>query len=324
MTEYTFKVRLDGITELECFKDATKDEMKILVALASKEGMRVSLESLADSLEVSVARVKSAIALFEESGVLAKCDDLLAEIEYEFDLKEKNEDSSKRSAKSIRDNNLYEMYSEIEIIFEKTLEPREIERVESLYTKCGLSVEFILTLAAYLKDKRQLLTIEGLVREATKLLNKSIDNLEALEIYIKEKNEEIAGEMEMRRLFGIQNRALVPSERKYFKKWLHDYCYSAVIIGEAYDISVTATGKLSLGYIDSILTEWHDTGCKTLEECRARVDIRKQERAKKANNNSQKRKKAVEAETPKYADFNSEDALLRALERSYGDEKKGG
>ena len=275
-------------------------------------------------MEVSVARVKSAIALFEESGVLAKCDDLLAEIEYEFDLKEKNEDSSKRSAKSIRDNNLYEMYSEIEIIFEKTLEPREIERVESLYTKCGLSVEFILTLAAYLKDKRQLLTIEGLVREATKLLNKSIDNLEALEIYIKEKNEEIAGEMEMRRLFGIQNRALVPSERKYFKKWLHDYCYSAVIIGEAYDISVTATGKLSLGYIDSILTEWHDTGCKTLEECRARVDIRKQERAKKANNNSQKRKKAVEAETPKYADFNSEDALLRALERSYGDEKKGG
>lgn len=324
MTEYTFKVKLDGITDLDCFKDATKDELKILLALASKDGGRVGLESLAADLNVSVARVKSSIALFEESGVLTKCDSLLAEIEYEFDLKEKNADSSKASAKSIRDNNLHELYREIETIFGKTLEPREIARIESLYTELGLSVEFILTLAAHLKDKHMLLTIEGLVREATKLQKKNVDNLEALEIHIKEKNEEIAGEMEMRRLFGIRDRALAASERKYFKKWLHDFCYSAIIIGEAYDISVQATGKLSLGYVDSILTGWHEAGCKTLDECRTRANIRKQERAKKANNSGHKQKKTVEAETPKYADFNSEDALMRALERSYGDEKKGG
>ena len=68
---------------------------------------------------------------------------------------------------------------------------------------------------------------------------------------------------------------------------------------------------------------WHDAECKTLEECRARVNMRKQEKSKKANKSSQKSQKTVEAEVPKYADFNSEDALLRALERSYGDEKKG-
>ena len=39
----------------------------------------------------------------------------------------------------------------------------------------------------------------------------------------------------------------------------------------------------------------------------------------KANNSSQKPNKKAEAEVPKYADFNSEDALMRALERSYGD-----
>ena len=64
----------------------------------------------------------------------------------------------------------------------------------------------------------------------------------------------------------------------------------------------------------------HDAGCKTLEECRARINIKKQSNTKKANNSSQKSKKSVEAETPKYADFNSEDALMRALERSYGED----
>ena len=46
--------------------------------------------------------------------------------------------------------------------------------------------------------------------------------------------------------------------------------------------------------------------------------IDKYENSKNVNNSSQKSKKKVEADTPKYTDFNSEDALMRALERSYG------
>ena len=80
---------------------------------------------------------------------------------------------------------------------------------------------------------------------------------------------------------------------------------------------------MSVSYMNSILTSWHDAGCKTLDECRAVTTTRKYESSKKANNSSQKSKKSIEAEVPKYADFNSEDALLRAIERSYGqaDEK---
>ena len=324
MTEYIFRVNLDGITELDCFKEASKDELKVLIAIASRQSECICAEELADTIGVSVARFKAAIALFEESGVLISCGSpFLAEVEYEFTPKEKATGCSKRSADSIRDNDLKDMFVEMENILEKTLETREIERIESLYTKKGLSIEYILTLAAFLKDTRQVLTVEGLVREANKLIGKSVDNLEHLEVYIKEKSAEVAGEKEMRNVLGIYGRAWSPSERRYFKRWMHEYCYSTVIIGEAYDITVSATGRLSLSYMDSILTGWHDAGCKTLEECIARVNKRKQEKSKKANKSSQKSKKTVEAEVPKYADFNSEDALLRALERSYGDEKKG-
>ena len=320
MTEYTFKVGLNEIIDLDCFKEASKDELKILIALKSTEGETVSIEPLAQKLGVSVARIKATIALFEESGVLTKrADDFLAEVEYEFEVKKKTCDTPLESAKSIRDNNLYELFNEIENIFGKTLETREIERIESLYTKKGLSVEYILMLAAHQNDTRMTPTIESLVREATRLQANDIDNLESLEIYLKEKADEIAGEAEMRQILGIRGRAFSKSERAFFKKWMHDYCYGTTIIGEAYDITVGATGKLSLSYMDKILTEWFKSGCRTLDDCRARVNIRKQERADKAKKSSQKSNKTVEAETPKYTDFNSEDALLKALERSYGE-----
>ena len=320
MTERTFKVNLAGITDRECFKEASKDELKILIAMAAADGKALSPESIAESLGISLARVKACITLFEEGGILTVCDDgILAEVEYEFEIKKDNRDSSVSVARSIRENDLYEMNREMERIFEKTLETREIERITSLYTKKGLSPEYILTLTAYLKDKRQVLSVEAVVREANKLIGAEIDTLEELEIYIAKKSEEIAGEMEMRRLFGIYGRTLTKSEREHFKRWMHEYCYSASIIGEAYDVTVAAINKISLPYINTILTEWHAAGCKTVEDCRARINTRKHDKANNVNNNSQKTKKNTTAETPKYADFNSEDALLRALERSYGD-----
>ena len=252
--------------------------------------------------------------------LVARGDTILAEVEYEFEpKKEKTTENKIKTANSLRDNHLQDLIQDMENLLEKTLSARETERISNLYTEKSLSPEYILTLTSFLKARRNPLTVEAIVREAGKLAEKNVTALEELEIYVKEKESEIKGEMEMRRLLGIHSRSLTPSERTFFKKWLHEFGYSSVIIGEAYDICVAATGKLSESYMDSILTGWHDAGCKTLEECRARVSIRKQEKAKKANNSSQKSKKATEAETPKYADFNSEDALMRALERSYGE-----
>ena len=149
MTEAIFKVNLTRITSLECFREASKDELKILVALIASEGEELSVDALSDELGISRARIKACITLFEESGVITKCDDrLLAEVEYEFepnsnDKKNKRENSLE-VARSIRENDLYELNREMENIFEKTLEAREIERITSLYTKKGLSPEYIL------------------------------------------------------------------------------------------------------------------------------------------------------------------------------------
>ena len=322
MTDYTFKVKLDGITELECFTDASKDELKVLIAILSLGGKSATAEEIGNIVGTSKARVMAALALFEESGVIEKRSPFLAEVEYEFEPK-KDEEEDKvgiKTSNDIRHNEeMRAAIIEIETIFGKTLTTTEVQRINSLHIQKGLSIPYILTLAAFIKDSYKSLTVNRVVTEANKLIAKNITELEGLEIYMQDKSQAVAGEEILRNLLGIFNRTLTKSERDLFKKWMHDYGYSESIIGEAYDINVNATGNRSLNYMDKILTSWHEAGCKTLDECRSKAEMHKYEGRKNANNSSQKSKKTVEAETPKYTDFNSEDALMRALERSYGD-----
>ena len=321
MTDYTFKVKLDGITELECYSDASKDELKVLIAILSLGGKSVTAEELAEIVGTSKARVKAALILFEESGVIEKCDPYLAEVEYEFAPKENDKEESLADSicELTRNREFREMLRDVEGLFEKTLTTQETQRLASLYTKKCLSVEYIMTLVSFLKERHKKLTVNRVVQEAGKLIEKNITGLEELEIYIKDKSQEVAGEEKLRNLFGIYGRTLTKSERELFEKWMHTFGYSELIIGEAYDINVSATGNRSLSYIDKILTSWHEAGCKTVEECRSKAEMHKYQGKKNANNSSQKSKKNIEAETPKYTEFNSEDALMRALERSYGD-----
>ena len=329
MSEYTFKVDLAYITELECFKEASKDELKVIIALASLGDALISLEELSDMLEISKGRVAAAIALFEESGVLTKNDGTCAEVEYEFKPKRREEMTALEAADSMqssgtkdsemRDKDLEDLYKQMEIMLEKTLETRESARISYLYKEIGLSAAYILQLANFLHDTRMRFTVETLIREAENLIKNGVNTLEELEIYVAGKSKEIKGEKEIIYALGIRNRTVSAAERKFFQKWLHEYGYGIKIIEEAYSISTVAIGKISLPYMDSILTGWYEKGCKTLEECRAESDVHKHNKTQSVKKSRQKSKKTAEAETPKYTDFNSEDALLRALERSYGE-----
>ena len=328
MTEYTFKVRLDGITELDCFREATKDELKILLAIKSLEDMPFCAESLADMLGVSAARVKAAITLFEESSVLvARGDTILAEVEYEFEpKKEKTTENKIKTANSLRDNHLQDLIQDMENLLEKTLSARETERISNLYTEKSLSPEYILTLTSFLKARRNPLTVEAIVREAGKLAEKNVTALEELEIYVKEKESEIKGEMEMRRLLGIHSRSLTPSERTFFKKWLHEFGYSSVIIGEAYDITAINTGKASFAYMDKLLSDWSTAGCKTVDDCRKRYEQAKEERdavAKERAKDTKPTRKATAKTTPRYGNFDPEEAMKQAILRSFPKKDNG-
>ena len=318
MSEYIFRTTPSALISSPDFSEASREELKVLLVLIATEGTEISVEDVASMAGVSLPRTKAAIALFVESGVVEQNEaDGTAEVVYEFKAKDEPTKTSLDIAKSIRDNNLYELEGEFERLLGKSLSTYEIGTIARMYTDKGITPQYMLTLASYLIEARGSIKLSTVERMADELTKDGIETLEELEIYITEKSREVKGEMEMRNLLGIKGRALTPTERKYFSRWLHEFGYAAVIIGEAYDICVDSTGDKSLRFMDKVITAWHDQGCKTLAECRAQHDQHTEENRQKKS--KPKKSPKEEAKTPKYAEFDSEDALMRALERSYGD-----
>ncbi len=316
MPEYTFKVNTELLTSSQCFEGASAEELRVLLAIIAHGSRGITVNALAKTAKTSPARAKAAIALFEEENILIKQDGKASDnVVFEFENNDEVLESASSTAKSIRDNDLYELLGECENLLEKSLEHREAAIITRLAAEKGLSAQYILTMLAFLTDTRTRVSVSILDREIAKRVNDGITTLEELEVYIEERSKEIKGEMELKRLFGLYS--ISPKQRAFFKKWLQEYGYSIPIISEAYDISSDATTSPSLPYIDKILTSWHNAGCKTINECRTQNELHREEYAR--SKGSKKSADTPKSNIPKYSNYDANEALMRALERSYSD-----
>ncbi len=315
MAEYLIKINTDGLCDSDAFAEATADELRVLLALIAHGEEPIDEGKLAMLAKTSKSRTKAAIALFEEEGII---EELSSDenIVYEFKAK-KSEATSLETAKSIRDNDLHELLAECENLLGGSFGYRDAAIITGLAEK-GITSEYILTMLGYLVSSRKRVTSAMLERETLAKIDKGITTLEELEVYIEDKTKEVSGEMEIRRLFGIYGRTLSPTERKFIKKWFEEYGYSAAIIGEAYDICVNSTASLSFSYIDTVLTGWHDKGCKTLAECKDEAEAHRNEY--KVKKTKKKVKEQADTNKPKYTDFDIDEAVANALARSYGND----
>ncbi len=75
----------------------------------------------------------------------------------------------------------------------------------------------------------------------------------------------------IKKALGIGNRELVESELNYIDKWVNTFGFTVDIISEACERTITATNKPSFKYADSILSNWHKSSVRTLEDV-ARLD----------------------------------------------------
>lgn len=307
--------KLHNLLEKEEFLEASLEELRVLVAYS--ELGTVNADELASVCKISRARAASALSFWREAKVIT---DSTATITEEFEERlrqgEIDEEPSRKVALDIRNNELAELISECAAIMNKSsFSTTEVKKLTALVTQYSLSEEYILTLAAYLADKRKL-TVTRLTDEALKLVGRDVDTAEALIEYVKERENESVIEKEFRKLLGIYNRSLTEREKAYFKKWSEEYGYFIDVVGEAYDICVSATSKLSLAYMDKILTAWHEASCRTLAECRKKSE---EERLKKLEEKKKKqaKKQPSEEKTLKYGSFDVKDAFKKALERSY-------
>ena len=116
------------------------------------------------------------------------------------------------------------------------------------------------------------------------------------------------------RAYGIRNREPLNSEITYFDKWMREYGFSQEIICAACERTVRQTGKLSLGYTDSILTGWKNEKITTLQDVEE-SDARFRQERKKTQQTTAGKEKSREGNTSnRFHNFHERDYDYDQLE----------
>jgi DnaD/phage-associated family protein len=100
--------------------------------------------------------------------------------------------------------------------------------------------------------------------------DKGITTYESAEEHIRELEMKLSNEGKVRAILGIYDRALTQTEKKYINIWISDKNIPLPLITEAYDRTVSQTGKLSYAYMNKILMSWCEEGIESPEQLKER------------------------------------------------------
>lgn len=308
-----YKVNLGALRTSAAIQEASKEELRVLITLISLESAPADEGEISSISSTSTPRTKAAIAFWEGAGIIGlQRDGIVEEFEERLLAGEIDEEPALKVAESIRDDSLASLIDECAAFLGvAALSTAEVKNITALVSQYKLTPDYILTLAAYLMSKDKF-SIRQLCNKAISLDKSGVSDTVALDEYIQ--NLENGKEWEYRRVLGIYGN-ISKSQKEYIRKWSEDFGYSTEILAEAYDIAMLNTGKGDLRYIDSVLTGWHEAGCKTVNECRAHSETKRAERTAKS---TEKKYTKSKPEAPRYGEFDINEAFEKALERSYG------
>ena len=170
---------------------------------------------------------------------------------------------------------------EAQRILGKMFNPSDVNIMVGMLDYLGMNEECILLLLAHCKKigKSNLRTIE---KFAYTLVDKGINDVEAMEAEICAMEAMYTFEGEVRALFGMKTRAMTSKESKMLSAWL-SFGYDISIVRMAYEITVNATGEASLPYTNAILEKWNANGWKTAAEIEAGMNAEREKRENAAN-----------------------------------------
>lgn len=185
-----------------------------------------------------------------------------------------------------QDKNIVYLLQETQSVLGKPLTPVATDTVAALYSYYGMQPDMILMLIHYCVSigKDNMRYIE---KVASDWLERGVDSHEKAEAEIVRLSQKECLENKIKASFGIYDRSLVTSEKKYIRTWLGEYKIDLALIILAYERTVEIKGKLSFPYINGILSNWHSKGITTTTE--AMKEIREKQKTapqKSQQNNS--------------------------------------
>ncbi len=204
-------------------------------------------------------------------------------------------------------------------IWGNLLNLQEVNTVLGLSDYLGLDWDYILSLIARCVEEMDRLGIKHSMRyvekQAIRFYDEGITTLDALQEKFRALDVLHSAEGKLRRLFGMGERGMTPSETKFFSTWLYDFQFDYEIIEMAYNIAVDTKGTPSKPYINSILANWNSQNLRTVTEIEAsQAAFRTEQGRKRAQASAKTGKQAAEG-----GSFDTENFFDAAVRRSLGD-----
>ena len=271
-------------------KNATGEDARVLIALAAF-GPADELD-ISEKTGMSVSAVKEALNFWRGTGV----------IKAQGETKEKTKKEEKTSSlpepescsytgeeieKICKDNQeLRNIINQAQEILQKSFSTAECNVIVYLYDYLRLDSEYIWMLCVYCKNHGHT-NLRYVEKTAIGLCDRGIDNSERLDAFLKEESKRNDVEFYIRKLFGMGERALTPTEKSYIKTWCSDYSLSKEMLEKAYNQMMENISQPSMKYMNAILTSWHRESIDTPDKAdEKQSNYKSKKKQKKENENS--------------------------------------
>ena len=260
---------------------ASKRDIKVLFAVASSEELRSDKEKLAAACGITLSELEASLSFWLGAGIIASDDENSVITENELPQKvnipdKKPETTDEAPIYTTGElNKRMESRKEISLLIDecqrllgKMFNPHEISIIVTLVDYLELDSAYIVTLVDYCSriGKKSLQYVKKL---AFGFYDEGITELPALNAKINQLEAVGSVEGEIRKLFGMSDRALTTKEKKFINTWVCDFGYGIDVIKKAYEVTVDATGKPSASYANAILERWNKEGLRDVASIEA-------------------------------------------------------
>jgi DnaD/phage-associated family protein len=175
-----------------------------------------------------------------------------------------------------QDASIGNLLQETQQVMGHPLSPVLTDLVVALYSYYGMKPDMVLMLIQYCvsmgKD-----SVRYMEKVAVGWLEQGIDSHEKAEAEILRASQKDQIENKIKAAFGIYDRTLITSEKKYIRTWVEDYGMELPLIQLAYERSIEIKGKLSFAYINGILGNWYQKHITTPAEAMGEINRPKEQ-----------------------------------------------
>jgi DnaD/phage-associated family protein len=252
--------------------EASPDELKVLLYILRCQSNTIDDVKMSDYLGLTKEKIKKSINYWDEKSILTidntLCDDKSKKIEV-------------KQAKKIIESPVFYSADEIESITQQNPElkflisavPNHLGRLITtndcvilvyLYTGVGLPAEVILMIIEYCVSQKKG-NMNYIQKTALSWADEEINTHEKAEEKIKRLEYYNSFEGKVKSVLGVASRGFSEKEKGLIHHWADDLSSSIELVSFAYEKCVENTGKLQIGYMNTILENWHKKGIKTVE-----------------------------------------------------------